>query len=61
MLRAAPGEEAFAAVLDWAVAFSRWRAADVRSILAAGDPLVGSCPGPGPVRPLADYAPGRLP
>src|SRR6185437_6779980 len=36
-LRAAPGEEAFAAALDWAVVFGRWRAADVRSILAAGD------------------------
>src|SRR5262244_996599 len=35
-LRAAHGEEAFAAALDRAVAFGRWRAADVRSILAAG-------------------------
>ena len=61
MLRAAPGEEAFAAALTWAVAFSRWRAADVRSILAGGDPWWWSCPGPGPVRPPADYALGRLP
>ena len=35
-LRAAHGEEMFAAALDRAVAFGRWRAADVRSILAAG-------------------------
>jgi hypothetical protein len=35
-LRAAHGEEAFAAALDRAVAFSRWRAADVRSILGVG-------------------------
>ena len=35
-LRAAHGDEAFAAALDRAVAFGRWRAADVRSILAAG-------------------------
>ena len=35
-LRAAHGDDAFLAALDRAVAFSRWRAADVRSILAAG-------------------------
>ncbi len=35
-LRAAHGQQAFLAALDRAVAFSRWRAADVRSILAAG-------------------------
>ena len=35
-LRAAHGEQAFLAALGRAVAFSRWRAADVRSILAAG-------------------------
>ena len=35
-LRAAHGEQAFLAALDRAVAFGRWRAADVRSILAAG-------------------------
>ena len=35
-LRAAHGDDAFLAALDRAVAFSRWRAAVVRSILAAG-------------------------
>jgi len=46
MLRAAPGEEAFAAALDWAVASSRWRVAAVLSILAAGTPGGGAaqCP-----------------
>ncbi len=68
-LRAAHGEEAFAAALDRAVAFSRWRAADVRSILAAGsgtadprpagDALILDLPVV-PVRPLADYAIGAL-
>jgi hypothetical protein len=68
-LRAAHGEEAFAAALDRAVAFGRWRAADIRSILAAGagtasprpagDALVVELPVV-PVRPLADYALGRL-
>jgi transposase len=66
-LRAAHGEEAFAAALDRAVAFGRWRAADVRSILAAGpgtaspraagDALVLELPAV-PVRPLSDYAIG---
>ena len=69
-LRAAHGEEEFLAALDRAVAFCRWRAADIRSILAAG----AGVPGPGvpagdalildlpavPVRPLADYAIGGL-
>jgi transposase len=68
-LRAAHGEPAFAAALDRAVAFCRWRAADVRSILAAGagapEPrTAGAVLGPGlpavPVRPLADYAIGGL-
>jgi transposase len=64
-LRAAHGDEAFAAALDRAVAFCRWRAADVRSILAAGngtadprpagDALIVDLPVV-PVRPLADYA-----
>ena len=55
------------AALDRAVAFGRWRAADVRSILAAGpgtadprpagDALVLELPAV-PVRPLADYAIG---
>ena len=64
-LRAAHGEPEFLAALDRAVAFGRWRAADVRSILAAGagtpqprtagDALVLDLPLV-PVRPLADYA-----
>ena len=64
-LRAAHGDDAFAAALDRAVAFCRWRAADVRSILAAGngtadprpagDALILDLPVV-PVRPLADYA-----
>jgi transposase len=68
-LRAAHGEQAFLAALDRAVAFCRWRAADVRSILAAGagapeptaagDPLGVDLPAV-PVRPLADYAIGSL-
>jgi transposase len=68
-LAAAHGERAFLAALDRAVAFSRWRAADVRSILAAGpgtadpraagDALILELP-PVPVRPLADYAIGGL-
>jgi transposase len=68
-LRAAHGEQAFLAALDRAVAFSRWRAADVRSILAAGagtpqpavagEALALSLPAV-PVRPLADYALGSL-
>jgi transposase len=68
-LRAAHGDDAFLAALDRAVAFGRWRAADVRSILAAGpgtadprpagDALVLELPAV-PVRPLAHYAPGRL-
>ena len=68
-LRAAHGEQAFLAALDRAVAFGRWRAADVRSILAAGagapqprpagDALALDLPAV-PVRPLADYAIGAL-
>ena len=68
-LRAAHGEPAFAAALSRAVAFGRWRAADVRSILAAGpgtagpraagDALVLDLPVV-PVRPLSDYAIGGL-
>jgi transposase len=69
-LRAAHGDPEFLAALDRAVAFCRWRPADVRSILAAGagvpEPQV---PAGGalnldlpavPVRPLADYAIGGL-
>jgi Integrase core domain len=68
-LRAAHGDHAFLAALDRAVAFSRWRAADVRSILAAGagapqPRTAGDALAPGlpavPVRPLADYAIGSL-
>jgi transposase len=69
-LRAAHGEEEFLAALGRAVAFCRWRAADVRSILAAGaglpqpkvaagDALALDLPAV-PVRPLADYAIGAL-
>src|SRR6266849_4891943 len=68
-LRAAHGEEVFAAALERAVAFSRWRAADLRSILAAGpgtadpraagDALVLELPVV-PVRPLSHYAIGGL-
>jgi hypothetical protein len=69
-LRAAHGDREFLAALDRAVAFSRWRPADVRSILAAG----AGVPGPRragealaldlpavPVRSLADYAIGGRP
>ena len=41
MLRAARGEPGFLAALSRAVAFGRWRAADVRSILAAGPGTAG--------------------
>jgi hypothetical protein len=68
-LRAAHGEDAFGAALGRAVAFGRWRAADVRSILAAGpgtadprpagDALVLKLPVV-PVRPLSHYAIGGL-
>jgi len=64
-LRAAHGDEVFLAALDRALAFGRWRSADVRSILAAGtgiaqpraagDALVIDLPVV-PVRPLSDYA-----
>ena len=68
-LRVAHGEQEFLAALGRAVAFSRWRAADVRSILAAGpgtadpraagDALVLELPVV-PVRPLSHYAIGGL-
>ena len=64
-LRAAHGEEEFLEALSRAVAFSRWRAGDVRSILAAGagtaqprragDALVLDLPVV-PTRSLSDYA-----
>jgi hypothetical protein len=68
-LRAAHGDEAFLEALDRAVAFCRWRPADVRSILAAGpgtadprpagDSLAVDLPAV-PVRPLTAYAIGAL-
>ena len=64
-LAAAHGTQQFLAALGRACAFGRWKAADVRSILAAGlgtpqpspagDALVLHLPVV-PVRPLADYA-----
>jgi transposase len=69
-LRAAHGDQEFLAALDRAVAFCRWRPADVRSILAAGagvpEPRVAAGDALNldlpdvPVRPLADYAIGTL-
>jgi hypothetical protein len=66
-LEAAHGRPALIAALERAVAFRRWRAADVRSILAAGTGTPRPT-GPGealliplPIvatRPLADYAIG---
>jgi transposase len=66
-LQAAHGDTALVAALDRAVQFGRWRADDVRSILAAGgavpaprpagDALVLTLPAV-PVRPLSDYAIG---
>ena len=65
LLAAAHGEQPFLHALARAVAFSRWRAADVRSILAAGagtpqpvtagDALVLELPVV-PTRPLSAYA-----
>jgi transposase len=69
-LRAAHGPGVFLAALDRAVAFGRWRAADVRSILAAGAGAPQPRPAGAtlaldlptvPVRPLTDYAIGRRP
>ena len=64
-LRAAHGDAALVAALERAVQFGRWRADDVRSILAAagaaptpraaGQALVLTLPSV-PVRPLTDYA-----
>jgi len=66
-LQAAHGDEALVAALERAVQFRRWRAGDVRSILAAagaapipraaGQALVLTLPAV-PVRPLTDYAIG---
>jgi transposase len=64
-LEAAHGRDVLVAGLERAVAFGRWRAADVRSILAAGTGTPQPT-GPGealviplpivPTRPLSDYA-----
>jgi hypothetical protein len=56
-LAAAHGTQPFLDALARAVAFGRWRAADVRSILAttAGDALVITLPQV-PTRPLSAYA-----
>jgi transposase len=69
-LRAAHGDAALTAALERAVEFRRWRAGDVRSILAAGtgipqprdagDALVIELPRV-PVRPLSDYRIGGAP
>jgi len=69
-LQAAHGDAALVAALERAVEFRRWRAGDVRSILAsagavplprqAGQALVVSLPSV-PVRPLSDYAFGGDP
>ena len=69
-LRAAHGDEDFLAALDRAVAFCRWRPADVRPVLAAGAGVPGPRVPAGdalildlpivPVRPLADYAIGAM-
>jgi transposase len=68
-LEAAHGRDVLVAALDRAVAFGRWGAADVRSILAAGTGTPEPT-GPGealviplpivPTRPLSDYAIGDL-
>jgi len=68
-LERAHGRAALIAALERAVAFGRWRAGDVRSILEAGrgvprptrpgEALVIDLPQV-PTRSLADYAPGQL-
>jgi hypothetical protein len=65
ILQAAHGDAALVAALERAVQFGRWRADDIRSILAAagaapaprpaGEALVLTLPAV-PVRPLSDYA-----
>jgi hypothetical protein len=66
-LQAAPGTDTLIAALERAVAFRRWRAADVRSILAAGAGTPDPCPAGDalvlalplvPTRPLSGYAIG---
>lgn len=62
------GQEALLAALERAVTFGRWRAADVRSILAAGTGVQAPTPAGTPIvltlptftaRPLSDYAIGQ--
>ena len=57
-LAAAHGEQAFLDALARAVAFGRWRAADVRSILAAG---AGHPSPPPPGTPSCSNCPGSRP
>ncbi len=69
-MAAAHGESVFIAALERATAFGRWRAADIRSILAAGagtpqprhagNALVIDLPLT-PGRPLSEYTPVSLP
>lgn len=68
-LEAAHGREALVAALERAVAFGRFRAKDVRSILAAGRGVPRPTPAGGalilalpvvPTRPLSDYGLGRF-
>jgi hypothetical protein len=54
-LHAVHGTDALLAALRWAVEFRRWRAADVRSILAAS----GAAPTPRPGRAWVRPHPGR--
>ena len=68
-MHAAHGQQALLAALERATRFRRWRAADVRSILAAGagtpqptvagDALVLELPQV-PTRSLAEYTPGKI-
>ncbi len=64
-MKAAHGQEALVGALERAVAFGRFRAHDVRSILAAGAGVARpTAPGEAlivplptvPTRPLSDYA-----
>ncbi|WP_307558417.1 IS21 family transposase [Streptosporangium lutulentum] len=68
-LRAAHGEAALLSALERAVAFRRWRAEDVRSILAAGAGTAQPCPAGEalvlelpqvPTRPLSAYTLDKL-
>ena len=57
-LRAAHGDQALIAALERAVAFRRWRAEDVRSILAAGAGTAAAPPGRGRPGHRAAQGPG---